>query len=259
MEPARYILILALAMTMQCSPFYAALLGGSGSSGTEESALVLALLSSSENPAGKDPADPNILPPTYRDYLVYLTTAQPDGDMQYGGEPICDMVSGNPITRADCYCMLDSNNPDPMNSTFKAFLAGGSRIATDSPDCGAGCTNQSSWVLDSYGNYKDEGGATIFVTGANPIFDPDNPLELQNSLRYGMASASFWTGVSPDWTKNPSNCSDWTDGGAGQGLTGRSTSLNSAFLAHNSAAPCENNGGPGGGKVNRLMCVQVPD
>ena len=194
-----------------------------------------------------------------QDYLVYLTTSKPDGDMRFGGESICDYSSSNPIERADCYCMLDSNNPSPIGSTFKALLVGGSRIATEDPDCGGGCTNQSDWVLEPYGNYRDEGGTIIFATDSSPIFDPDNPLQLQNKLRYGMASAEFWTGVDPTWTESGSNCSDWNNGGAGSGQTGRSTSLNGQFLAHASNRPCENNGGPGGGKVSRLLCVQVPN
>ena len=246
------ILILSFATLLQCTPFYAAMFGG-GSESSEENALLLGLLS----PSALDPGGGTATPVIQKDYLAYLTTSKPDGDIRFGGESICDASYSDPIERADCYCMLDSNNPSPITSTFKAFISGGGRNATDTADCGAGCTNQSDWVLEPNTNYLDEGGTTIFVTGANPIFDPDNSLELQNSIRYGMASAEFWTGVDADWTGSPDNCSDWTNGGSGSGLTGRSTSLNSAFLAHNSNRPCDNNFGAGASKVARLLCVQV--
>ena len=246
--------ILSMATLLNCSPFYAAILG-SGSESSEENALLFTLL----GPGGVNSGDSPEVPLVPSDYLVYLTTSQPDGDMRFGGEPTCDYTSSNPIERADCYCMLDSNNPSPITSTFKAMIVGGTRIATDDADCGAGCTNQADWVLEPYGNYKDEGGTTIFVTSSTPIFDPNNGLELQNSIRYGMASAEFWTGIDSDWTGSSDNCTSWNKGGPGSGQTGRSTSLNGQFLAHASNRPCDNNGGPGGSKVSRLLCVEVPN
>lgn len=233
----------------QCTPFYAALLGAD--SGPSDAAAALLALqpgsSASESPAetGEQTRGPRI----------FLTASQPLGDMS-GAFSTCTSLS-NPIERADCICANDSRRPD-QEATFKAVLAGGSRVATTGTCVDSTCPGRQDWVLAPGTTYRSTEGLAIFSTDASALFnansDIHNPLLFDGS---GGTATQYWSGLFADWTKNSSNCLDWDDATATQfGAVGQTGSVNQSFIDASGAVSCANDAGPAGAPVSRLLCAE---
>ena len=139
--------------------------------------------------------------------------AMSDGDM------------GGP-TGADVLCAADANNPD-TSATWKAMLAGTSRVACADADCASGTVGQVDWVFQPNTEYLRPEGGTLFTTDANGVFT-DYPL----AMELLDAADNFWSGLDSDWTTyTDEHCTDWTSDDSGeQGRVGWTQSLDAFWI-----------------------------
>lgn len=244
------IALLLLGAGARCTPFYASMFSDSSAEG-ETNALLLAVLAPDNGGSSSSPLTESSI-----QLRLFLTAKQPDGDLQFGGQPACAIIL-DAAQRADCYCANDPMNPD-TSATFKAMIVGGNRTATTGSCSESSCPGQQDWVLHPRAQYRSLSGDRIFATDATALFDAtsgiQNPLTFQGN---GGASTEFWSGLSSNWSNAANNCNGWTNGTPlGKGTVGRSTYADQRFISYDSNVACENNHGPGGSKVSRLLCVE---
>ena len=234
-------------LLLQCTPFYAALFQKNDESDALLALLAPASVATGAGGSGELPA-----------LQVFLTDSQPSGSMQNGGIGFCD-GSATAVERADCYCMLDTANPDPISGpVFKALISGSGRSATSNANCSPDCAGRSDWVLQPNRRYVDTGANTVFITDSNSIFDVTSASELVGSLTHGASSAEYWSGLSADWTQSSTNCSGWSDGVTGNGSVGQPDTFGATFLFLANDRACQNTYGSGSTRVARLFCVAQP-
>ena len=235
-------------LLLQCTPFYAALFQKDDDSDALLGLLAPASIATSASGSGELLA-----------LQVFLTDSQPSGSIQNGGIGACDGTGMSPVERADCYCMLDTNNPDPISGPiFKAMLSGATRKATTNANCSPDCAGRMDWVLQPNRRYVDLNASSLFITNSNAIFDVAAPTELLGALNHRGTAAEYWSGLSADWTQSSTNCTDWSDGSAGQGSVGQPNLSGAEFLFLANDRACQNTYGSGSTRVARLFCVAQP-
>lgn len=118
----------------------------------------------------------------------------------------------NSIATADTLC---NNDPKAGGMIFKAMLVDGvNRVACTTTDCGiGGLTENVDWVFQPNINYYSEDGSTLLGTTNNYGIFVDNLVSPITPETY------YWTGLNPDWTIDPINCTGWSTT-TGDGHTG---------------------------------------
>ncbi|MCR9145484.1 MAG: DUF1554 domain-containing protein [bacterium] len=170
--------------------------------------------------------------------FIFLTQGLYAGD--FGG-----------VAQADGVCM--ANIPSALTGTgrYKSLIvATGQRVATTSPDCGAGCTGRLDWVLRPNTEYYRWLGPTrVGTTTGDALFS--FPLDSGLDLT-GTGSSTYWTGLNRDWvsagwTVDSHTCGGWT-GSTSSGSIGQAFFTDSRVLS--------TGGGSCDSTLRSLICVQ---
>lgn len=162
--------------------------------------------------------------------IMFQTIATTNGG--FGGAPA-----------ADAFCVNPTNQPSnvTLDSTIKAFIVDGTRIACAAANCGGGPSG--TWILNPSTNYYKTSGLLAGTTDANAIF----PTAMANAVGSGL----YWSGLVSDWTMDQ-NCTDWTDSsGGGYGTKGDATDVSTAagFIHTANGIPCNT--------AYPLVCVET--
>lgn len=202
---------------------------------SEDSVLLAGLLT--ENPASEsgeeDPGMPGPSGPAFK--YVFLTMDSTNGALD--SLPF----TGTAADKADAFCNIDLNRPNPSVSYKAMVFVPGARVACTTGHCsGGGATEHLNWVLSPSTEYRRSDGTTIIGTTMTTagIFN-FNPGILDNSAT-GNAD-EYWTGMQADWTVNSSdNCSNWgSSSNFLRGVVGRGDSITDLFMASPGTVRCD--------------------
>lgn len=132
------------------------------------------------------------------------------------------------VTGADTICSNEkTNNYSSLpTGTYKALVvAGATRRACTTANCGGGSAENSNWVfLVSQAYYHPSTNEMVFTTNAKGIID----FPISSQLDTG--SKTWWTGLDTDWTDPNENCNNWTNTGF-TGYSGKSADSTLNFIS----------------------------
>lgn len=170
--------------------------------------------------------------------VMFISTNTMFPNIGFGGVPTSGFQAA---AIADTLCAGDASLP-LGGGTYKALLAGSTRVACTSANCvTGGATENADWVLAASQAYMRPDGTLIGTTTANAIFT----FNLTNAI--SATAAGPMTGLNADWTTG-NNCTDWS-AGSGDFVTADATATNSSAInSADVACPTQ----------RPLICVEQP-